>query len=74
MHLFLRRVRFFFQFSMWSHDVVATSIGLAGDLKLGQYLKVWGVSLEMLARDAHGVLEDSSPRYVFKSNLGNNYW
>ena len=55
MHLFLRRVRFFFQFSMWSHDVVATSIGLAGDLKLGQYLKVWGVFLEMLARDAHGV-------------------
>ena len=29
-----------FQFSMWSHDVVATSIGLASDLKLGQYLKV----------------------------------
>ena len=28
------------QFSMWSHDVVATSIGLAADLKIGQYLKV----------------------------------
>ena len=28
------------QFSMWSHDVVGTSIGLASDLKLGQYLKV----------------------------------
>ncbi|KAI8968690.1 OPT oligopeptide transporter protein-domain-containing protein [Trametes punicea] len=27
-------------FSMWSHDVVATSINLAGDLKIGQYLKV----------------------------------
>ncbi|KAI0053806.1 oligopeptide transporter [Auriscalpium vulgare] len=27
-------------FSMWSHDVVSTSIGLAGDLKLGQYLKI----------------------------------
>lgn len=25
---------------MWSHDVVSTSIGLAGDLKMGQYLKV----------------------------------
>ena len=25
---------------MWSHDVVATSIGLANDLKLGQYLKI----------------------------------
>ncbi|KAK0220366.1 OPT oligopeptide transporter protein-domain-containing protein [Armillaria fumosa] len=27
-------------FSMWSHDVVATSINLAGDLKIGQYTKV----------------------------------
>ncbi|THH14179.1 hypothetical protein EW146_g6118 [Bondarzewia mesenterica] len=27
-------------FSMWSHDVVSTSIGLAGDLKMGQYLKI----------------------------------
>lgn len=25
---------------MWSHDVVSTSIGLAGDLKMGQYLKI----------------------------------
>jgi hypothetical protein len=25
---------------MWSHDVIGTSIGLASDLKLGQYLKV----------------------------------
>jgi hypothetical protein len=46
---------------MWSHDVVATSIGLAGDLKLGQYLKVWVVSLEMLTRDAHGVPERFLP-------------
>jgi hypothetical protein len=60
MPLLLRRVRFF-QFSMWSHDVVATSIWLAGDLKLGQYLKVWVVSLEMLTRDAHGVLERFLP-------------
>ncbi|KAI0028877.1 OPT oligopeptide transporter protein-domain-containing protein, partial [Vararia minispora EC-137] len=27
-------------FSMWSHDVVSTSIGLAQDLKLGQYTKI----------------------------------
>ena len=25
---------------MWSHDVVATSINLAADLKIGQYLKI----------------------------------
>ena len=30
----------FAQFSMWSHDVISTSINLAGDLKIGQYLKV----------------------------------
>ena len=42
---------------MWSHDVVSTSIGLAGDLKIGQYLKIppramfitqiWGTILGM---------------------------
>lgn len=30
-----------YQFSMWSHDVIATSILLAGDLKLGQYCKAF---------------------------------
>ena len=25
---------------MWSHDVVSTSISLASDLKMGQYLKI----------------------------------
>jgi hypothetical protein len=25
---------------MWSHDVVSTSIGMAQDLKLGQYTKI----------------------------------
>ena len=28
------------KFSMWSHDVIATSVSLAGDLKIGQYLKI----------------------------------
>jgi hypothetical protein len=41
--LFFRRVHFS-QFTMWSHDIVGTSIGLAGDLKMGQYLKVCVVS------------------------------
>ncbi|KAG7448856.1 oligopeptide transporter [Guyanagaster necrorhizus] len=45
-------------FSMWSHDVVATSINLAGDLKIGQYTKipprvmfltqVWGTLLAVM--------------------------
>lgn len=25
---------------MWSHDVISTSINLAGDLKMGQYMKI----------------------------------
>jgi ABC-type antimicrobial peptide transport system ATPase subunit len=28
------------KFSMWSHDVISTSLTLAADLKIGQYLKV----------------------------------
>ncbi|KAF9242072.1 OPT oligopeptide transporter protein-domain-containing protein [Melanogaster broomeanus] len=27
-------------FTMWSHDIVGQSIGLAGDLKIGQYIKI----------------------------------
>jgi hypothetical protein len=52
-----------FQFSMWSHDVVGTSIGLATDLKLGQYLKVWVVfgNAGLRTRDAHGVAERFLP-------------
>lgn len=44
---------------MWSHDVVSTSINLASDLKMGQYLKipprvmfltqVWGTLLGKLS-------------------------
>ncbi|KAI9447706.1 oligopeptide transporter [Lactarius indigo] len=28
-----------FSFSMWGHDVVATTVGFSSDLKIGQYLK-----------------------------------
>jgi len=45
------------QFTMWSHDIVSQSIGLAADLKIGQYLKIppqamfltqlWGTVLGM---------------------------
>jgi hypothetical protein len=42
-HVFFFRRVYFSQFTMWSHDVVNTSIGLAGDLKMGQYLKVFVV-------------------------------
>jgi hypothetical protein len=41
--LFFMQVHFS-QFTMWSHDIINNSIGLAGDLKIGQYLKVSVVS------------------------------
>ena len=28
------------KFSMWSHDVIGSSLTLAADLKIGQYLKI----------------------------------
>ena len=28
------------KFSMWSHDVIGTSLSLASDLKIAQYLKI----------------------------------
>lgn len=49
----------FSQFTMWSHDVVATSIGLASDLKMGQYLKVPVVSLGSICQDANRVPDRS---------------
>jgi hypothetical protein len=55
---------------MWSNDVVATSIGLVGDLKLGQYLKVKVISVKMLARDSHGVLERFLPVPCFLVKFG----
>lgn len=53
---------------MWSHDVISTSIGLAGDLKMGQYLKVpprvmfltqvWGTLLGMSHQTLSQLLAD----------------
>ena len=62
---------------MWSHDVVATSINLAGDLKMGQYLKipprvmfltqVWGTILGAIVNYGYFELLDlSHPRLLNK--------
>ena len=67
--LFFNRM-FFFQFSMWSHDVVATSIGLAGDLKLGQYLKVSVICFRNVGLEAHRVPERSLPEPCFYLRFG----
>ncbi|KAH7929974.1 OPT superfamily oligopeptide transporter [Leucogyrophana mollusca] len=66
-------------FSMWSHDVVAQSINLAGDLKIGQYLKippramfltqVWGTILGFVM-----VSVVDAQREILISPTGTNVW
>ncbi|KAL0960200.1 hypothetical protein HGRIS_011834 [Hohenbuehelia grisea] len=71
-------------FSMWSHDVVSTSINLAGDLKMGQYLKipprvmfltqVWGTILGAVVNYVVMVSVVDSQRAVLLSPTGTNVW
>ncbi|KAF8882526.1 oligopeptide transporter [Gymnopilus junonius] len=71
-------------FSMWSHDVVATSINLAGDLKMGQYLKipprvmfltqVWGTILGAIVNYAVMVSVVDAQREILLSPTGTNVW
>ncbi|GJJ10751.1 hypothetical protein Clacol_004979 [Clathrus columnatus] len=71
-------------FSMWSHDVIATSILLAGDLKLGQYLKIpprvmvltqiWGTILGCFVNYAVMTPIVSNQREVLLSPVGTNVW
>lgn len=71
-------------FSMWSHDVVATSIGLASDLKLGQYLKIppramflsqiWGTIIGCIVNYVVMVSITGSQRELLLDPTGNNIW
>ncbi|KAG9100791.1 hypothetical protein FRC06_003729 [Ceratobasidium sp. 370] len=71
-------------FSMWSHDVISTSIGLAGDLKMGQYLKIpprvmfatqmWGTLLGSFINYAVMASITSSRREVLLDPIGTNVW
>ncbi|EPT05439.1 hypothetical protein FOMPIDRAFT_1027098 [Fomitopsis schrenkii] len=71
-------------FSMWSHDVVSTSIGLAGDLKIGQYLKippramfitqVWGTILGAAVNYAVMISIVDAQRDILVSPRGTNVW
>ncbi|KAH9840269.1 oligopeptide transporter [Rhodofomes roseus] len=71
-------------FSMWSHDVVSTSIGLAGDLKMGQYLKippramfvtqVWGTILGAAVNYAVMVSIVDAQRDILLDPEGTNVW
>ncbi|KAL4067063.1 OPT oligopeptide transporter protein-domain-containing protein [Scleroderma yunnanense] len=65
-------------FTMWSHDIVSQSIGLATDLKIGQYLKipprgmfftqVWGTILVIMVSIVN------SERNTILSPTGTNVW
>ncbi|KAF8512057.1 oligopeptide transporter [Gautieria morchelliformis] len=71
-------------FSMWSHDVVVTSILMAGDLKLGQYLKIpprvmvvtqiWGTLLGAFVNYAVMASVTQHQRQVLLDPIGTNVW
>ncbi|KAF8309084.1 OPT superfamily oligopeptide transporter [Clavulina sp. PMI_390] len=71
-------------FSMWSHDVVATSINLASDLKMGQYLKipprvmfltqVWGTLLGAFVNYAVMASIVSQQRETLLDPVGTAVW
>ncbi|KAI0306870.1 OPT oligopeptide transporter protein-domain-containing protein [Multifurca ochricompacta] len=72
-------------FSMWSHDVVSTSIGLASDLKMGQYLKkippramfltqVWGTIIGAIVNYVVMVSITGAQRDLLLNPTGNNIW
>jgi len=71
-------------FSMWSHDVVNTAIHLAGDLKVGQYLKipprvmfltqVWGTILGCIVNYVVMVSIVTSKRDILLDPQGTNIW
>jgi len=71
-------------FSMWSHDVVSTSINLAGDLKIGQYLKipprvmfltqVWGTILGAFVNYIVMISIVDAQREILLDPSGTNVW
>ncbi|KAI0737996.1 oligopeptide transporter [Daedaleopsis nitida] len=71
-------------FSMWSHDIVSTSIGLAADLKLGQYLKIpprvmfltqiWGTLLGALVNYVVMISVVDAQRDILLDPRGTNVW
>ncbi|KAG6328511.1 hypothetical protein ID866_10578 [Astraeus odoratus] len=71
-------------FTMWSHDIIAQSIALAGDLKIGQYLKIppramfltqlWGTILGAAINFVVMVSIVKSQRAILLSPNGTNVW
>ncbi|KZV74603.1 OPT superfamily oligopeptide transporter [Peniophora sp. CONT] len=71
-------------FSMWSHDVVSQSIGLAQDLKMGQYLKIpprvlfgvqmWGTIIGAIVNYVVMNSIVSAQREILLDPIGTNVW
>jgi len=71
-------------FSMWSHDVVTTAISLAGDLKMGQYLKIpprvmffaqlWGTIIGSTVNYVVMVTVVDARREILLDPRGTNVW
>lgn len=71
-------------FTMWSHDIVNQSIGLANDLKIGQYLKIppqvmfltqlWGTVLGSVVNYVIMVSVVNAQRDAILSPTGTNVW
>ncbi|THH32472.1 hypothetical protein EUX98_g1722 [Antrodiella citrinella] len=71
-------------FSMWSHDAIATSINLAGDLKMGQYLKIppramfvtqiWGVLVGAVVNYVVMISVVDAQREILLDPQGTNVW
>ena len=62
------------QFSMWSHDVVSTSILLAGDLKIAQYRKRSAYDLFSLMKHIVVNSQDPATSYGHYSGVGYTTW
>ncbi|KAH9062283.1 oligopeptide transporter [Lactarius vividus] len=71
-------------FSMWGHDVVATTIGFSSDLKIGQYLKIpprslfvariWGTIIGAVVNYVVMVSITGAQRNILLDPTGNNIW
>ncbi|KAH8987176.1 OPT oligopeptide transporter protein-domain-containing protein [Lactarius akahatsu] len=71
-------------FSMWSHDIVSTLVGLSSDLKMGQYLKIppramfvaqiWGTIIGAIVKYVVMISITGAQRDLLLNPTGNNIW
>ncbi|TFK71693.1 oligopeptide transporter [Pluteus cervinus] len=71
-------------FAMWSHDIVANTVNLSGDLKMGQYMKipprvmfltqVWGSIVGSVVNYVVMISIVDAQHDVLMDPIGNNVW